>query len=293
MPNRYQDIYPEEPLIKSADLINPSAMDLLTLEYFEAEPGEMPYEVFDQHHILLNLREEPYRTENWRDGKHRDFAHQKNEVIVTPAGVKSGWKWYEKSKCIVITLEPEKLEKFAQSTLGILLTDQQLRDIPQFVDEDITQAGVMLMDALNSDMGSDVMFESFARIFLTKLLQKYGSEREHETGSDKSFTSRHFKRVLDYVGKNFSRTIHLETMAAQAALSPSHFSRLFKKNIGQSPHQFVMSYRVEQAKKMLTDQARPIIDIALSCGFADQAHLSRVFKQIAGLTPKQYRSSLQ
>ena len=204
MPNRYQDIYPEEPLLKSADLANPSAMDLLTLEYFEAELGEMPYEVFAQHHILLNLREEPYRVENWRDGQHRDFAHQKNEVIVTPAGVKSGWKWYEKSKCIVITLEPDKLEKFAQSTLGILLTDQQLKDIPQFVDEDITQAGVMLMDALNSDMGSDVMFESFARIFLTKLLQKYGSEREHDAGFNKRFTSRHYKHVLDYVGKNFS-----------------------------------------------------------------------------------------
>jgi len=289
MPNRYQDIYPEEPLLTSADLGKQSAMDLLSLEFFEAEPGEMPHEVFEQHHILINLREEPHRVENWRDDEHRDFMYHKNEIVVTPAGVRSGWKWHAKSKVIVITLEPEKLEKFAQSELGVLLSDQQLKDIPQFIDEDITQAGVMLMDALKSKMGSDVMFEGFARVFLTKLIQKYGLERDDDIAFNKSFTSKHYKRVLDYVGKEFGGEINLDTMAARTGLSTAHFSRLFKQTIGLSPHQFVMSFRVEQAKKMLSDESRPMIDIALSSGFSDQAHFSRVFKQIEGQNPKQFR----
>ncbi|MEM7047336.1 MAG: AraC family transcriptional regulator [Pseudomonadota bacterium] len=289
MPHRYQDIYPEQPLLKSADLDKPSAMDLLSMEFFEAKPGEMPHEVFSQHHILVNLRDKPHRVENWRDDKHRDFTYHKNEIVVTPAGVKSGWKWYAKSKVIVITLEPDKLEKFAQSELGILLTDTQLKDVPQFVDEDITQAAVMLMDALKSDVGSAVMFESFARIFLTKLIQKYGLERGDDIEFSKSFTSKHYKRVLDYIAKNYGQNIALEHMAAQAGISLFHFMRLFKQMIGQSPHQFVMTYRVEQAKKMLTDLERPMIDIAHACGFSDQAHFSRVFKQIQGDTPKQWR----
>ena len=174
MPRRYQDVYPESPLINSDNVGRPMAGELLTLEFFEAAPGEMPASVFSQHHILINLQETPHRVENWRDASYRDFIYQKNEIIVTPAGVKSGWKWHAKSKVIVVTLEPEQLNKFAQSELGILLTKKQLQDIPQFVDEDITQASVMLMDALGSRLGSAVMFESFARIFLTKLLQKYG-----------------------------------------------------------------------------------------------------------------------
>lgn len=139
MPNRYQDIYPEEPLLRSTDSNRQSARDLLTLEFFESEPAEMPREVFEQHHVLVNLREEPHRVENWRDDEHRDFTYYKNEIIVTPAGVRSGWKWHAKSKVIVITLEPDKLEKFAQSELGVLLGEKQLKDIPQFIDEDITQ----------------------------------------------------------------------------------------------------------------------------------------------------------
>ena len=84
MPRRYQDIYPSSPLLDSAALARPSAAELLTLEYFEAEPATMPTEVFDQHHILLNLRERPHRVENWRDGAHRDFTYHKDEIIVTP-----------------------------------------------------------------------------------------------------------------------------------------------------------------------------------------------------------------
>lgn len=292
MSNRYQDIYPEEPLLKSTGLIKQSARNLLTLEFFEANPAEMPYEVFEQHHILVNLREEPHRVENWRDDEHRDFIYHKNEIIVTPAGVRSGWKWHAKSKVIVITLEPDKLEKFAQSELGVLLGEKQLKNIPQFIDEDITQAAVMLMDALKSDMGSDVMFESFARVFLTKLIQKYGLQREDDVVFNSSFTSKHYKRVLDYVAMYFGDNVNLETMAAEAGLSPSHFSRLFKQTIGTSPHRFVMHYRVERAKEMLGDSTQPTISIALSCGFADQAHFTRVFKQIEGITPKQYRHNL-
>ena len=90
------------------------AAELLSLEFFEAEPGEMPYDVFEQHHILLNLKDEPHRVENWRDEEHRDFLLQHNEIIVTPAGVKSGWKWHSQSKVIIITINPTKLNQFSQ-----------------------------------------------------------------------------------------------------------------------------------------------------------------------------------
>ena len=301
MVNRYQDVYPEQPLIKSGDVARPLARDLLTLEFFEAQPGEMPQKIFAQHHILINLREEPHRVENWRDDVHRDFIYHKNEIIVTPAGVKSGWRWHAQSKVIVITLEPDKLDKFTQSELGIILTDTQLKDVPQFIDEDITQAGIMLMHALNNNVGSSVMFESLARIFLVKLVQNYGQHYELEYGNEleygsvikfsKSFTSSHYKRVLDHIANHYGQTITLEAMAMQAGISPFYFSRLFKQTIGQSPYQFVMAYRVEQAKKMLSDLTQPMIDIAHACGFSDQAHFSRVFKQMQGITPKHWRTA--
>lgn len=286
--SKYQDTYPSEPLIQSIDLVRPTAADLLTLEYFEAEPASMPTDSYYQHHIILNLRDEPHRLENWRDGEHRDFIYNKNEIIVTPAGVSSGWRWHVKSKCIIITLDPAKFERFAQTELGILLSTQQLKDLPQFLDEDITQSGIQLLEALQSKMGSQVMFESFARVFLTKLILKYGLQAE-EYNFSKSFTAGQYKQVLNYIAINYGDNILIEDMAAQADLSTSHFSRLFKQTIGQSPYQFLMFYRIEQAKKMLDNPNALMIDIAMDCGFSDQAHFSRVFRKIEGITPKQYR----
>ncbi len=77
MPVRYQDIYPSPPLLNSADLARPSAASLLTLEYFEAPPGEMPTAVFDQHHIVLSYQEKAHRVENFREGVMHDFVIEK------------------------------------------------------------------------------------------------------------------------------------------------------------------------------------------------------------------------
>ena len=288
--SKYQDIYPSEPLLNSKDLDPNLASDLLTLEYFEAEPSTMPTQVFNQHHILINLNDNPHRVENWRGEQHRDFTYNKYEVVVTPAGVKSGWKWHSKSKVIVITLDPEKFNNFALNEVGVILSDQQLEDIPQFKDEDLTRAAEFVLDALEAkNLGFEVVFESLARVFLVKLIQKYGETESEQHEFNKSFTAIHYKKVLDYIKENFSEQISLEDLSNEVGISPHHFSRLFKSTIGKSPMQFVMSYRLEQAKKMLSNKELTLVDISHKCGFSDQAHFSRSFKARYGKSPKSFR----
>ncbi|MEO1038429.1 MAG: AraC family transcriptional regulator [Pseudomonadota bacterium] len=291
---RYQDVYPSGPLVESKAVARASAADLLTCEYFEAEPASMPTERFAQHHILINLHPKPLRVENWRDGEHRDFTFNQNEIVVTPAGVESGWRWHERSQCIVITCEPVKLERFAGSELGLTLTEAQLRDEPQFVDADLAEAARGLVSAIRTGgAASAVLYESLARVFLVKLIQKYGLEREDEYAFTRSFTARHYKAVLDLVRERFSERITLDDMAAIAGLSPYHFARLFRTTIGEPPYQFVRRYRVEQAERLLAEPAMSMVEIALACGFSDQAHLSRTFKAITGRTPSQFRETLK
>ena len=288
--SKYQDIYPSEPLIDSNAIAKLSAADLLTFEYFEAEPSSMPEQVFDQHHILINLNDKSHRVENWRDGEHRDFTYNQFEIVVTPAGVKSGWKWHEKSKVIVITLEPAKLEKFALQEVGVVLTSMQLNNVPQFKDEELTNAARYVLEALeNKDLGFDVMFESLSRVFLVKLIKKYGELEQNNRNYKRGFTSQQYKKVLDYVKVNFGASISLDDLSRVAGISRYHFSRLFKEVIGKSPMQYVQEFRLEQAKKLLQDPQLTMSQIADQCGFTDQAHFSRLFKQIYGKTPKSFR----
>ncbi|MEM6636252.1 MAG: AraC family transcriptional regulator [Pseudomonadota bacterium] len=292
MPRRYQDVYPTLPLLNSDDLEHPSAAALMSVRYFRAEPDTMPEDVFAEHHILLNLRTEPHRVQNLRDGVLRDFTYHKHEIIVTPAGVKSGWRWFAMSDVIVVTLDPAKVEKFAQSELGILLDTQQLRDMPQFFDADLCTAGVMLRDALDGgDISSGVMFEAMSRVFLVKLLQRYGKRRPEEIALSAKFTSAHYHRVLAYIRARLDRTISIDELAREAGMSASHFSRVFKETMGTTPMQYLLAYRIERAIKMMSDPLLPLGEIALACGFADQAHFSRSFKQVTGQTPRRFRTA--
>ncbi len=292
MPRRYQDIFPSPPLLDSAETLRPSAAALMSLRYFRADPDTMPEEVFDEHHVLLNLRAEPTRVQNRRDGVMRDFTLERYDIIVTPAGVRSGWRWFETSDVIIITMDPAAVRRFAETELHILLTDRQLADLPQFKDADICAAGVLLRDTIADDsVTSAVMFESLARVFLIKLLQKYGDRRD-ALDPDASLTADRYARVMDYVGANFSRTIQVDDMASAAAMSSSHFARVFKDTVGQTPMQYLMAYRIEQAIRAMAEPDRGLGEIALACGFADQAHFSRSFKAATGSTPRQYRATL-
>ncbi|MEW2916051.1 AraC family transcriptional regulator [Ruegeria sp. ANG10] len=264
----------------------------MSVRYFQAEPDRMPEEVFEEHHVLLNLNPNPHRVQNWRDDELRDFTFLMDEIVVTPAGMRSGWRWHDKSDVIVITLDPAKVAQFAQSELGMLLDPQQFRDLPQFSDPDLCAAGVILRDALEADdMSSAVMFEAMSRVFLVKLLQKYGKRRTNEVELSARFTSRHYQRVLSYVQNRLDQTITVDQLAAEVGMSQSHFARVFKETLGSTPMQYVMAYRIEQAIKMMEDAERPLGDIALACGFADQAHFTRSFKQAVGQTPRAYRAA--
>lgn len=292
MPRRYRDIYPSSPLLNSDELEYQSAAALMSVQYFQAAPDTMPEEVFAEHHILLNLQEKAHRVQNMRDGKLRDFTFLKDEIIVTPAGMRSGWRWFGTSDVIVVTLDPEKVERFARIELGMLLDPQQFRDLPQFSDPDLCAAGVMLRDALDEDdISSAVMFEAMSRVLLVKLLQRYGKRRPEEIALASRFTSAHYHRVLAFIRKRFGHTITVEELAREAGMSPSHFSRVFKETLGSTPMRYVLAYRIEQAVKMMGDYTRPLGEIALACGFSDQAHFTRSFKQVMGETPRNFRAA--
>lgn len=287
---RYTDVYPSDPIVRSDDVVRPRAADLLRLEYFKAEPADMPKAAFAEHHLLLNLNPKPHRVENWRGEEHRDFNFAKNEVIVTPAGINSGWLWHFKSEVIVITLDPERLKIFAELELALILAEQQLESVPQAPDEELCAAGKLMLGALEQRaVGFEVVYESLCRVFLVQLLQKYGIEKQAGVDFSVGFTPAQYERVLKHIDENYGSPIPIETLAEVAGWSPAHFSRLFKATIGETPHRFLMQYRVERARRQLDETEDQLIHIATTCGFADQAHLTRYFKQIIGCTPRQYR----
>ncbi|MBQ4050975.1 MAG: helix-turn-helix domain-containing protein, partial [Oscillospiraceae bacterium] len=72
--------------------------------------------------------------------------------------------------------------------------------------------------------------------------------------------------------------------------SLSRFSHLFREKMGISPHRFILSRRMEEAKKLLTYSSMTVSEIAKSIGFDDPSYFSRIFRKHTGHVPTDYRS---
>jgi AraC-like DNA-binding protein len=98
-------------------------------------------------------------------------------------------------------------------------------------------------------------------------------------------------KALDFMRQNLNRDISRNQTARYAGISPSHFSRLLKKRTGRSFTQLLRQCRVDLACDLLRRTEKPLVEIAADCGFCDQAYFTRVFRDIKGATPKQYRTA--
>ena len=97
------------------------------------------------------------------------------------------------------------------------------------------------------------------------------------------------KSVLDYVEQEYTSPITLNDLSARAGMSPNYFCRVFRQITHQTPIEYVLSYRVEQAANLLSDSELPITSVSLNCGFNDHSYFNRVFRRLKGMTPRQYR----
>jgi len=97
------------------------------------------------------------------------------------------------------------------------------------------------------------------------------------------------RRVSDFIDKRLDAALPMPDLAQVANLSVGYFCHAFKRSFGMSPHAYVMARRVERAQRMMLTTNEPLSQIAVSCGLADQSHLSRVFRRALGYSPSAWR----
>lgn len=97
------------------------------------------------------------------------------------------------------------------------------------------------------------------------------------------------RKVRDYIDSHITGRVFVADLCALIDRSEAHFSRSFKRTFGESPHAFVIRRRLELAARYMLQTDASLSDIALRCGFTDQAHLCKHFRQSTGQTPAAWR----
>ncbi len=124
----------------------------------------------------------------------------------------------------------------------------------------------------------------------THIAQTYGGMRNmaQKRGGLAAWQER---RAIEILDAHINGDIAQAALAHACGMSPSHFARSFRVSMGMAPHRWLLHRRIEKAKSEMRNTQASLAAIALSCGFADQSHFTRVFTRHAGISPGAWRRS--
>jgi AraC-like DNA-binding protein len=161
--------------------------------------------------------------------------------------------------------------------------------LPQRViyDAELARGLVALHNQLESS--HDSLERQSATVFtLTEFFRRHSTARR-ETGR-LSGERDAVRRARELLQDSYAERISLDQLSTHAGLSPFYFLRIFRDEVGLTPHAYLNQIRIREAKRKLAAGASPA-QVALECGFYDQSHLVRVFRGATGITPGRYQSA--
>lgn len=100
--------------------------------------------------------------------------------------------------------------------------------------------------------------------------------------------STYMRKAMNYIKHRFQENITIEDLAEFLHINTYHLNRLFKRELGLTPHQFLINYRLTYAKNLMTQNKIPLKEIALQSGFTNQYYFSTAFKKNTGVSPSQW-----
>ena len=124
-------------------------------------------------------------------------------------------------------------------------------------------------------------------LFIDSLIRSSSST---QIGSGNSLRDFYIKEAFSFIEQNFQNDISIEDIAACCGLNRSYFGKIFHQNMGKTPQEFLMSYRMTKATELLKLTELSIADVGNAVGYPNQLHFSRAFKNIYGLSPRQWRN---
>ncbi|MEJ5106420.1 AraC family transcriptional regulator [Chryseobacterium sp. MYb328] len=142
--------------------------------------------------------------------------------------------------------------------------------------------------AMDDNSQKDIMADFALKELLIRLMQTQArSMVERNIVKNKS----RIGFAVDYIKRNLHQKLSIESIAKLAYVSKSNFFKMFKDELGTSPNDFILQERISKAKELL-DTQNSIKETAYQTGFSDTNYFTRVFKQLEGITPKNYQNRM-
>lgn len=149
-------------------------------------------------------------------------------------------------------------------------------------------------ELVSEDSGSEIVIGAVVEQIVVHLLRKFCNMRRSDELelSRVGLIDRRIRRAVELMHSQLDHELSLKEIAAASYLSPFHFSRLFKKLTGTTPHAYLGSLRTKQAQLLLAESDLSITEISARVGYSSSSHFTQAFRQSTGLTPRAFRKAL-
>lgn len=158
-----------------------------------------------------------------------------------------------------------------------------VHDVPQAAD----LASVMWAAAGSEDAAAGLAVQSAFNLLLALMLRRAGDPRLFDPPP--RVEGARMARVVDHVEARIDAALSVPELAKVACLSVFHFGRAFKAAVGETPHRYVMTRRIERAKELLATTDLDVTSVALATGFASHSHMTGCFRGRVGVPPGEWR----
>ena len=277
-------------LVRCSILRGRSSIDLqwngFTIERHHVPAGERP-ERHSEHHFIVLWDIPSCNGERTENGRSVPYVMHPGAICMYASGVIGAGRNFNEMEVTVGALSPPLISGIEQEL------DQRpngsLREKLNVQDHGLR----MLMSLLvaESEAGGPcgrLYGESLYHALASRFVQ-LGTATPPQHAFKFGLPGRLLRRVVERMKSEFATDLSLTTLAAETGYSRAHFLRMFRVATGQTPHQYLLGLRLENAVRMMKNRSMALVDVAVACGFSSHTHFMKVFRSRFGLLPSQYR----
>jgi AraC family transcriptional regulator len=283
--NQKSPRYPRPLHTQTSTTVQLSPVDVLETS---ATKGEWTVPAIEEVSLALALSDFSAR---WRGSRGlRSEAVSTGTLAICEYNQSKRFEMRSAAKFAIVLLRNEVLQQVGLGT-GYIRPELQAHEVVQ--DQTLRHLmEVLLREKREGFLSGSLFLDGVSTALASYLLRRYSVASRTERNVAGGMAPTTLRRCVEFMEAHLDGNLRLSELALEAGVSTSHFLRSFRQSTGKTPYQFLLHRRVERARILMRDLRAPLAQVAQASGFADQHHLSRVFRRITGVTPSSYRHSL-
>jgi AraC family transcriptional regulator len=211
----------------------------------------------------------------------RTLSHEPppGSLAICPAGIDCAADTDGSVDAILVAIDPGQLALAAAEDSAL---EARLMERLSGYDQGLLElASSLAFQSAHDYPNGPLFWNEVAGDFIDGLVARHTSASERRARG--ALSKDVLERLKDYVVAHLDESIEVATLAKLAGRSPFHFSRVFSRSVGMSPHRYVVHLRLQRAIELAREGRSGLAEIAAHTGFADQSHLSRWVRRVHGV----------